>query len=390
MVQIIIAGIVETRDFFDLSNSEVYIKWKVNSAGKFMAVTLSAGGYALGKLATTDHSYSGSTLINENEWYYTQVKFHPDTSYTAIRSTGDFYDKGGALLDSLRQKVTSKRWELGVKNGKIMAMLHDNYGGDQCSLTLGYVMLKNATKLTASSIIAVRTYTFEDGKIPSEIKSDTNSNWTVVDSGFQSGKSIFLEQTPGKSSYIEMNVALATKVSFDARFVSGYSWNAIMSASFAIDTLNMIILDRSNKGCWHHFEWLIPDAGVTHNLRWYSSYLGSYPQANSKLWIDNIAIYYTRPAGINSPKDNGVTSVKIFPNPFSRTTTIQYKLSEPSVISVKIYNIVGQLVRKWENRKTETGTHTINWDASKLQPGNYFCKLTIGNKLIVKKLILVK
>lgn len=140
-----------------------------------------------------------------------------------------------------------------MKDGEIKAMIHDNYGRARCSVTLGYVMLKNAVKLSASNISDTKTFDFEDGKISAEIKQDTNSNWTIADTGFQSNKSIFLEQIPGKSSWFEINVSHATKVSFDARFVSGYSWNAIMSASFAMDTLNMVTFDRSNKGCWHHF-----------------------------------------------------------------------------------------------------------------------------------------
>lgn len=382
-----IAGVVETKDFFDLSNSEVYIKWKVNSAGQFMAATLIAGGYSLGKLATTNHSYSGSLLINENQWYYTEVKFHPDTSFTAIRSTGDFYDNGGTLLDSLRQEVTPKRWALGVKNAKIMGMIHDNYGGDLCSLTLGYVLLKNATKLTPATISDSKTFDFEDGKIPAEIKQDTNSNWIIADTGFQSNKSIFLEQLPGNSSWFEMNVTHATKVSFDARYVSGYTWNAIMSAAFAMDTLNMVTFDRSNKGCWHHFEWLLPDT-KTHNLRWYSSYSGSYPQANSKLWVDNITVYYTGTTGISSPIDNDIVSVQSFPNPFWGNTTIEYKLSRPSFVRVEIYNLTGQRLKLLRSGNYTTGTHRIHWDASGLSGGTYFCRITTDKGIVMKKLIL--
>ena len=382
-----IGGVAETKDFFNLSQSEIFIKWKVNSAGKFMAITLFAGGYALGELSTTSYSCCNSVVVNENQWYYTQVKFHSDTSFTVIRSTGDFYDNGGTLFDSLIQKVTPKRWELGVKNGKINAMIHDNYGGDQCSVTLGYVMLKNAVKLSANDIIATESFSFEDGKIPSEIVPDPTSNWTIANSGFQSDKSVFLEQTPGKSSYIEMNVNHATMVSFDARFVSGYKWNAIMSASFAIDTINMVTFDRSNKGCWHHFEWLLPDAN-THNLRWYSSYSGSYPQDNSKLWIDNITIYYTDATGINSPKDNGVESVQSFPNPFSENTTIEYKLTKPTFVRVEMYNITGQRIKVLSSGNKAAGTYRIQWNAPGLAPGTYFCKVITDSGVVMRKLVM--
>ncbi len=384
-----VPGIVESKDLFDLSKSEIYIKWKVDDAGKFMAVTLSAGGYALGKLATTDHSCCNSIVIQSGKWYYTQVKFHADTSFTAIRSTGNFYDNGGVLLDSLRKEVTPKCWYLAIKNGKIGAMIHDNYGGNQCSLTLGYVLLKNAVKRRASDIIATQTFNFEDGKIPPEIKQDTNSAWTIADTGYQSNKSVFLEQTPGNASWIEINVNHATKVSFDARYISGYTWNAIMSASFAIDTLNMVTFDRSNMGCWHHFEWLLPDAR-THNLRWYSSYSGTYPQDNSKLWIDNITIDYTDVTGVPSHEKMNVTSVRCFPNPFSEKTIIGYKLTKPAFVRIEIYNLTGQRIKKLSEGRRTAGTFYVKWDASGIAPGTYFCKISTDNGFIIKKLILEK
>ncbi len=382
-------GKVETKDFFDLSKSEIFIKWKVNDAGKFMAVTLFAGGYALGKLTTTDHSCCGSVVVSSDKWYYTQVRFHADSSFTAIRSTGNFYDKGGVLLDSLRQKVTPKRWKLAVKNGKIGAMIHDNYGGTRCSLTLGYVILKNAVKRLASDIVATQSFNFEDGTIPPEIKQDTNTTWTVVDTGYQSNKSIFLEQTPGNTSWIEINVNQAAKVSFDARFISGYTWNTAITASFAIDTLNMVIFDRSNQGCWHHFEWLLPDAGA-HNLRWYSSYPGAYPQNNSKLWIDNITIDYTNATGVPSYQEMNVTAVQCFPNPFSENTTIEYKLTQPSFVQVEIYNLTGQRIKELSQGNHTAGVYSVKWNASDIVPGTYFCKISTSKGFIMKKLILKK
>jgi len=380
-------GIIESKDFFDLSQSEIYIKWKVNADGKFMAATLYAGGYALGKLVTTDHTCCNSKLIHENQWYYTQVKFHPDTTFTAIRSTGDFYDNGGKLFDSLRQKVTPKRWELGVKNGKIKAMLHDNYGGDKCSFTLGSVMLKNAIKISEPSIVDTKSYSFEDGEIPPEMSHDTNSTWIIADTGFQSHKSIFIEQTPGHSSWLEMNVSGAAKVSFDVRFVSGYSWNTVMTSSFAIDTLNMVTFDRSNKGCWHHFEWLIPHPFKSHNLRWYSNYPGQYAQDNSKLWIDNITVYYTVATGVNTPKDVNIRSVRIFPSPVTENTTIQYSLPASSFVRVEIYNGNGQRIKLLENGNFVAGTYQFHWNAAGLSPGIYFCKITTDKGCVIKKLI---
>ena len=382
-------GIVETRDFYDLSQAEVYIKWKVNAAGKFMAATLFAGGVALGGLVTTDHTCCNSKLIQENKWYYTQVKFNSDTSLTAIRSTGNFYDQGGTLFDSLRKKITLKQWNLNVKNGKIKAMLHDNYGGDKCSFTLASVILKNVVKNTDKTPLDIKTFNFEDGKIPSQFISDSNSTWSIADTGFQSHKSIFLEQTPGHTSWLALNVVGAYRVSFDVRFISGYSWNTIMSASFALDTLNMVTFDRSNKGCWTHYEWLIPEVSQNHNLRWYSSYSGTCPQNNSKLWIDNIKVYYAVATGINTIKHNNIQSIKVFPVPVKESATIEYRLAKPSFIRIEIYDITGKRIQILSSKNQTEGTHRLKWyPYPGLVAGTYFCKITTDNGFALKKLLL--
>ncbi len=384
-------GIIESKGFFDLSQSEIYIKWKVDAAGKFMAVTLYAGGYPLGKLVTTDHTCCDSKLIQENQWYYTQVKFHADSSFTAIRSTGNFYDQGGKLFDSIRQKATPKRWKLGIKNGKIKAMIHDNYGGDKCSITLETVILKNAVKISQPSIITTKSFSFEDGKIPPEMASDTNSTWSIADTGFQSHKSVFIEQTPGHSSWLEMNVTGAAKVSFDVRFVSGYSWNTVMTSSFALDTLNMVTFDRSNKGCWHHFEWLIPDPFAHHNLRWYSNYPNQYPQDNSKLWIDNITIYYTVATGVHTAKDNSIQSVRIFPMPVITSSTIEYQLNKSAFVQVEIVDITGRKIQLLENRNKPAGTYRLKWQPLPgMVSGTYFCRISTEKGFVMKKVVIEK
>lgn len=81
-----------------------------------------------------------------------------------------------------------------------------------------------------------------------------------------------------------------------------------------------------------------------------------------------------------------------YPNPFSSSTSIPYKLSERSNISVKIYNILGQLVREFRVGTQSAGAHGIVWDGTndfgkKVMPGVYFYQLTMGNRSQAKKML---
>jgi len=81
-----------------------------------------------------------------------------------------------------------------------------------------------------------------------------------------------------------------------------------------------------------------------------------------------------------------------YPNPFSSSTSISYKLTEQSNISVKIYNILGQLVKEIKAGSQDAGIHGVNWDGTnnfgkRVTPGVYFCQLKAGNKSQAKKML---
>jgi len=380
-----------SKDFFDFSNAEVYLKWKVSGAGQYTGIGLQAGGCALGGLMTTNHSYSGSIVIQENKWYFTYAKFNAsDSLLTTYLSTKDFYPNGGDLIDSSKSKVSARNWCLGVKAGRIKAAINDNYAGKSAFMKLGYVAVKNAKKLT-QTVTPAKTYDFEDGTIPDIIKPDPNGNWTITDTGYQSNKSIYVEMSPGTSSFFEMNVKKATKVSFDVRYISGYTWNPSMDAYFSVDTLPVLTFDRSNRGCWHHFEWILPDTSA-HNLRWGSFYPSAYPQNNSRFWIDNITIFTPVATGIQSfeQNDNGIYLSQNYPNPFSIETTFKYGISKASFVNIEVFDIEGRMVDRIENSQKAPGEYFVTWHPLNREPGIYFCRIKAGNAVITRKMTLYR
>jgi hypothetical protein len=65
-----------------------------------------------------------------------------------------------------------------------------------------------------------------------------------------------------------------------------------------------------------------------------------------------------------------------YPNPFNPTTTIQFDLMDQSVVTLKIYNILGQEVATLLDHATlEDGTQEVEFNASTLASGVYFYRL---------------
>jgi hypothetical protein len=84
-----------------------------------------------------------------------------------------------------------------------------------------------------------------------------------------------------------------------------------------------------------------------------------------------------------------------YPNPFNPTTNISFALPIDSKVSLKIYNVAGQLVRTLVNETMVAGTHTVTWDGAnsngeKVASGIYFYKLNAGDYSKTMKMVMTK
>lgn len=80
-----------------------------------------------------------------------------------------------------------------------------------------------------------------------------------------------------------------------------------------------------------------------------------------------------------------------YPNPFNPVTKIDYKVSRQSFIQLKVYDILGNLVKDYINASMSPGNYSLTLDASGYTSGVYFYSLFADNQRIdTKKMILVK
>ncbi len=86
-----------------------------------------------------------------------------------------------------------------------------------------------------------------------------------------------------------------------------------------------------------------------------------------------------------------------YPNPFNPSTTIQFALPKAGVVSLKVYNILGEEVATLINREMNAGFQSVNFDASQLSSGLYLYRISAGTStssatefVDVKKMLLLK
>ncbi|MBU2508508.1 MAG: T9SS type A sorting domain-containing protein, partial [Bacteroidetes bacterium] len=83
------------------------------------------------------------------------------------------------------------------------------------------------------------------------------------------------------------------------------------------------------------------------------------------------------------------------PNPFNPETTIEYQLSEPDYVKIKIYDVKGELINSVDEGYKPSGNHQITWSGlnkigTKAASGAYFYQLEASNRSEVKKMLLLK
>ncbi|MCK5128019.1 MAG: T9SS type A sorting domain-containing protein, partial [candidate division Zixibacteria bacterium] len=78
------------------------------------------------------------------------------------------------------------------------------------------------------------------------------------------------------------------------------------------------------------------------------------------------------------------------PNPFNPTTTISYSVPERAHVNLRIFNILGQEVQILVDNTKEAGQYEINWDAKNSASGIYFYRLSYQDKVLTKKMTLLK
>ena len=79
-----------------------------------------------------------------------------------------------------------------------------------------------------------------------------------------------------------------------------------------------------------------------------------------------------------------------YPNPFNPSTQIRYALPEATLVSLEVFNSVGQMVMELMNGKKSAGYHTATFDASGLSSGVYLYKLTTPSFTETRKMLLIK
>jgi hypothetical protein len=97
---------------------------------------------------------------------------------------------------------------------------------------------------------------------------------------------------------------------------------------------------------------------------------------------------YTAP-----PPTNPVTNYVLYqnyPNPFNPITTIRYELPQDGVVTIEVFDILGQKVRTILNEFKRADRYEVTFSSAGLASGVYIYQLRINDFITSKKMVLIR
>jgi photosystem II stability/assembly factor-like uncharacterized protein len=177
----------------------------------------------------------------------------------------------------------------------------------------------------------------------------------------------------------------------------GLNWNfenlSFYGLSFRIDfrTYNegwsasgyKFLLTKDRGETWSEVE--TPDSSVVYDLQFLDSRHGYAVGENGRI------LKYIPPPDTGIVIPSQFTLYQNYPNPFNPSTTLSWQLPVGSIVTIKIYNSLGEEITTVVDEYQQAGVHfnflTLN---SKLPSGIYFYQLSAEEFRATKKMVLLR
>ncbi len=142
-------------------------------------------------------------------------------------------------------------------------------------------------------------------------------------------------------------------------------------------------------------DWIVPTGGVDYTVTVWTAYAGD-PRASN----DTTSILVHSQTGVwgeflRRPIPMSYALFQSYPNPMSSKATMFYQVPNASLVTLKIYDATGRVVRTLVEEMKEPGYYTVQWngktaDGREVASGVYFYKMEAGDFTGLKKMVVVR
>ena len=79
-----------------------------------------------------------------------------------------------------------------------------------------------------------------------------------------------------------------------------------------------------------------------------------------------------------------------YPNPFNPSTQIEFSIPGPLHVKLEIFNMLGERMDVLVSQSMSAGEHSIEWNAEEVPSGIYMYRLTAGDRIESRKMVLLR
>ncbi|HPG39630.1 MAG TPA: T9SS type A sorting domain-containing protein [bacterium] len=145
--------------------------------------------------------------------------------------------------------------------------------------------------------------------------------------------------------------------------------------------------DELNAAIAHGASLLYTEWKGKDHVMWAESF--DLPQLFPWVFAQNKSV----PLAISNSNEKTIETFALaqnYPNPFNPATTISYALEKAAQVKIDVINVLGQQVAILINSTQAAGNHEQIFNASGLESGVYYYRITINGKEQARKMLLLK
>ena len=246
----------------------------------------------------------------------------------------------------------------------------------QNSITINFGMKVGTLYSREQYVLSQGSY---DNRLKISIIPDQSLRWTIKTNSAKNGGIIDLDSETKIVQDSLYNVTVLYSGSDYEIYINGNldafsSWSGQLLQTSIPLTIGQMLPNDNN----YNFR------GVLDDIRIYN-YALPVSEIES---LANISTY------VNDSKNSHLPDTDMlyqnYPNPFNPETAIGYQLSADSYVTLKVYDILGNLVKTLVNQYQTKGEYSLSFNASGIASGIYFYRLKAGNYSAIRKMILLK
>ncbi len=378
------------------------VNYNINGSSGTLVSNLSRGEH---DLYADETQYNGSEPLGYKEWrdiiYREQLASYPyHTATITLSSSNGFGGQYTANYVPIYQ-INFQNNFVNVGSGGVI-----NVNGSQYDSPTGTFPVKEGNSITASAIGPQTfngiNYSFDhwsDGSTSSAktFYSSSNITYTAYFIGCPDPSAInfgfdYIADNPIKFHWTDNPNTAVTQYQIWRKV----KHNGVMGSPVLLTTVGRGVQTYTDYD--YVFTDGYTDDLVMYDVRQYYSIENTYSPEYWHVEFGGLPPLNKIQVNKNTKEIRNYAFEQNYPNPFNPTTTIKYSIAPPNLtkeetlqnVTLKVYDVLGREVATLVNEEKSPGNYEVKFDASKLASGVYFYRLTAGNFVSTKKMVLLR